>query len=52
MLQAKRQVGSIIKPLVYALLFNKKPFGAETPVLDENISSLGVTAKNSDGGYS
>lgn len=50
--QAKRQAGSIIKPLVYSLLFSEKPFWPETPVIDENMSSLGVTARNSDGGYS
>lgn len=51
MVQAKRQVGSIIKPLIYSKLMEDKPFWPETPVVDETMQQIGVTANNSDGNF-
>ncbi len=48
MVQAKRQVGSTLKPFVYALGLEKLPISLETPIYDIPFRVGGFTPNNAD----
>lgn len=50
-IQAKRQPWSIIKPLVYALWFEKLAITTDSPIYDIKFTIGNNTPENADGGY-
>jgi penicillin-binding protein 1A len=52
LVQSPRQVGSIMKPLLYAMWFMELPLAIDSPIYDLSMDIAGNTPENSDGKFS